>query len=100
MQNMKSTNLSAREQVMKKIRGTFLKGKIRSHIPDPNLNTSIFKSSEDSLPAIFAKEFNKNNGRFIFCKDISDFMLQYQQLIKKAVHTSQQNVYAWHYHPG
>lgn len=79
---MKSTNLSTREKILKKIRGTLLKSKLQPHIPDPNLKSSIFKSSDDSLPAIFAKEFNKNSGRFIYCKDEKNFIFQYKQLVQ------------------
>jgi L-lactate dehydrogenase complex protein LldG len=76
---MKATNL--REVILNNIRAATKKTRQKFEFTEPDLKTSIFKRLDESLPEMFAKEFNKINGRFIYCKNDSDFRFQYSQLV-------------------
>lgn len=76
---MKSTN--NRERVLIQIRNATKKLKNKTEYHEPDLKASVFKKTSDSLAETFAKEFNKNKGRFIYCKTSADFCVQIAQLI-------------------
>lgn len=76
---MKATNL--REKVLIQIRNAVKKNRAKPDLKEPDLKTFIYKKSNDSLAETFAKEFNKNKGRFIYCKNNEDFIAQLKQLI-------------------
>lgn len=76
---MKSTNY--RERVLIQIRNAAKKVRKKTEFHEPDLKASVFKKTNDSLAETFAKEFNKNKGRFIYCKNADDFSTQITQLV-------------------
>ena len=76
---MKATNL--RENVLNKIRAAAKTNKQKFEIAEPDFKSPIFNKSDESLPEMFAKEFNKNYGKFIYCRNDKDFVHQYSQLV-------------------
>ena len=77
---MKATNL--RENVLNKIRAAAKTNKQKFEITEPDFKSPIYKKSDESLPEMFAKEFNKNYGKFIYCRNDKDFIQQYNQLVE------------------
>ena len=76
---MKATNL--RENVLNKIRAAAKTNKQKFEIDEPDFKSPVFNKSDESLPEMFAKEFNKNYGKFIYCRNDKDFIQQYNQLV-------------------
>lgn len=76
---MKATNL--RENVLNKIRTAAKTNKQKFEIAEPDFKSTIYTRSDESLPEMFAKEFNKNYGKFIYCRNDKDFIQQYNQLV-------------------
>jgi L-lactate dehydrogenase complex protein LldG len=77
---MKATNL--RENVLNKIRIAAKTNKQKFEIDEPDFKSPVFNKSDESLPEMFAKEFNKNYGKFIYCRNDKDFIQQYNQLVE------------------
>jgi L-lactate dehydrogenase complex protein LldG len=76
---MKATN--HRERVLIQIRNAAKKNRKKADLYEPDMKTFIYKKSNDPLAETFAKEFNKNKGRFIYCKNSNDLVNQLIQLI-------------------
>ena len=71
-----------REKVLKKIRAAQQKSFMKYDLKEPDLKKFVFKRPDESLPETFAKEFNKNKGKFIYCQDNADMVAQLRQLIQ------------------
>jgi len=71
-----------REKVLKKIRNASVKGMSKTEVPDYESKIKLFHYPEASLIETFAKEFNKINGKFVFCPNKFDMVSQLKQLIQ------------------
>jgi len=70
-----------REKVLKKIRNASVKGMSKTEVPDYESKIKLFNHPEESLIETFAKEFNKINGKFVFCPNKFEMVAQLKQLI-------------------
>lgn len=73
---------SSKENILKKIR------KALSHptpfpFPESEATASVFPVAQDDLEVEFAEQFNKLNGRFIFCLNRQELAFQFNSLLKK-----------------
>jgi L-lactate dehydrogenase complex protein LldG len=71
-----------REKILKNIRDANKKSKASFDLKEPDLNTTVFNRSEETLAELFAKEFNNNNGKLIYCRNEKDFTEQLSILSK------------------
>jgi L-lactate dehydrogenase complex protein LldG len=71
-----------REKILKNIREAQKKSKSNFDLKEPDLNSSVFVRNEESLAELFAKEFNNNNGKLIYCRNEKDFTEQLSILAK------------------
>ncbi|MBC8344057.1 MAG: lactate utilization protein [Bacteroidetes bacterium] len=85
-----------REKVLKKIRTAQQKSFMKYDPKEPDLKKFVFKKPDESLPEKFAKEFNKNKGKFIYCQNNTDMVRQLRKLIQannwKNVYCTEENI--------
>ncbi len=64
---------TSKEKVLKKIRKALIH---KTPLPFPQLDaiSEIYEQQKDDLEVVFAQEYNKNNGNFIFCVDEKEFI--------------------------
>jgi L-lactate dehydrogenase complex protein LldG len=65
---------TSREKVLKRVRNALLH-KTQNPFPDIDFDANIYKELSDSLDVIFAEEFIKVGGKFVYCeseKDLAD----------------------------
>ena len=64
---------TSKERVLKKIRKALIH---KTTVPFPNIDqsSSVYKAPADSLDVIFAQEFTKIQGNFIYCENINEFI--------------------------
>ncbi|MBK5283905.1 MAG: LUD domain-containing protein [Bacteroidia bacterium] len=74
-----STN---REKVLKKIRKALIH-KTANPFPNVEFETSVYPKSSEPLEVIFAHEFTRNGGHFIFCEHESDLLLNLTAFVKE-----------------
>jgi L-lactate dehydrogenase complex protein LldG len=69
-----------KERMLKQIRKALIE---KTDNPYPRLEESgpIYKPSDELLEILFAQEFTKINGQFLFCEDKEQCILDLQQLI-------------------
>lgn len=72
----------AKENILKKIRQA-LSNPVPLPFPQSEGNNSVFTPPTDELEIIFAEEFSKLQGKFVFCIDDNDLQIQLRQLIDK-----------------
>ncbi|MBX7140151.1 MAG: lactate utilization protein [Chitinophagales bacterium] len=84
---------TSKERVLKNIRKALIHP---TDVPFPNLDTtsSVYQPPGDSLDVIFAEEFTKIQGNFIYCEHEDDFIAQLNSLSEK---NNWQNIYTWEY---
>jgi L-lactate dehydrogenase complex protein LldG len=70
----------AKENILKRIRQA-LSNPVPLPFPQSEGVTSVFQPVPDDLGVVFAEEFIKLQGKFAFCADEKDMLLQVQQLI-------------------
>ncbi|HXA02689.1 MAG TPA: lactate utilization protein [Cytophagaceae bacterium] len=71
----------SREKILKKVRKALLTRK--PTVPEPDFNSEIFtKDPEKDLSVIFAENFVKAKGEFIYCEDLTDFENSISSLVK------------------
>jgi len=70
----------AKENILKKIRQA-LSNPAPLPFPHSEGNNSIFHAAPDDLEVVFAEEFVNLQGKFAFCTDEKDMVLQIQKLI-------------------
>ncbi|MBT3802045.1 MAG: lactate utilization protein [Bacteroidetes bacterium] len=85
-----------REKVLKKIRTAQQKSFMKYDLKEPDLKKFVFNKPDESLPEKFAKEFNKNKGKFIYCQNNADMVTQLRKLIQankwKNVYCTEENI--------
>ncbi len=72
----------AKENILKKIRQA-LSNPVPLPFPDSEGVQKVYKTSGEDEAVIFAEEFTKLQGKFIFCADDSDLQVQLQELIQQ-----------------
>jgi len=74
-----STN---REKVLKKIRKALIH-KTSNPFPNVEFETSVYPKNNDPLEVMFAHEFTRNGGHFIFCENENDLLLNLSAFVKE-----------------
>ena len=84
---------TAKERILKNIRAALIQP---TDQPFPNIDTtsSVYQQPEDSLDVIFAEQFSKIQGNFIYCENEKDFLEQLNSLSEK---NNWQNISAWEF---
>lgn len=82
---------TSKEQILKKIRKALI-NPTPQPFPQVDSNTAIYQSSEMPLDELFATEFAKINGKFIFCESNLEFI---RELNKLADEKNWNHLYAW-----
>ncbi|MGG9971031.1 LutC/YkgG family protein [Ferruginibacter sp. SUN002] len=72
----------AKENILKRIRQA-LSNPVPLPFSQSEGNNSVFTEPTDELEVIFAHEFTKLQGKFVFCMDENDLLIQLRQLIDK-----------------
>jgi len=72
----------AKENILKKIRQA-LSNPVPLPFPQSEGTNSVYGASEEDNAVIFAEEFSKLQGRFSFCADEQELVLQLQLLLKE-----------------
>lgn len=62
---------TSREKILKKIRNAIIH-KTQNPFPDIDFDSNIYKEMKDSLDVIFAEEFIKMAGKFVYCESEKD----------------------------
>ncbi len=70
---------SSKEKILKKIREA-LSNPVPLPFPKSEGTNSVFQPQKDDLEILFAEEFTKLLGKFAFCVNEADMMLQLQKL--------------------
>lgn len=70
----------AKENILKRIRQA-LSNPAPLPFPQSEGNNSIFPAAPDDLEVVFAEEFVQLQGKFAFCTDEKDMILQVQKLV-------------------
>lgn len=75
-------NASSKENILKKIRQA-LSESVPVPFPGSEGSNSVFQPSKDDLEVQFANEFTKLLGKFAFCIDEVDLIMQLRELAKQ-----------------
>jgi len=73
---------TSREKVLKKVRNA-LASKTEPTIPSVDTESSVYKDFEDTLDIVFAQEFTKIGGKFIYCENEDDCLENLKSLVKE-----------------
>src|SRR6266446_3745627 len=84
---------TSKERILKNIRAALIQP---TDQPFPNIDStsSVYQEPADSLDIIFAEQFSKIQGNFIYCENEKDFIDQLNSLAEK---NNWQNIYAWEF---
>ncbi|MFI5134207.1 MAG: lactate utilization protein C [Chitinophagales bacterium] len=84
---------TSKERILKNIRKALIHP---TDVPFPNLDaaSSVYPAPNDSLDVIFAEQFTKVQGIFIYCEHEDDFINQLNALAEK---NGWQNLYTWEF---
>ncbi len=63
--------VTARERVLKSVRDAIIE-KSENPYPELDLESSVYYSQEESIDIVFAENFLRNGGKFIFCEGIEE----------------------------
>ena len=74
--------ITQREKVLKKIRNALIH-KTDNPFPDLDLESNVYKEMGDSLEVVFAEEFIKVSGKFVFCESEQEFIENLKALISE-----------------
>ena len=71
---------TSREKVLKKIRDALID---KTDLPYPvlDMESSVFLPVSDSLDVLFAEEFVKAGGKFVYCESVDEFLSNLQSFI-------------------
>lgn len=86
---MKGT--SSKENILKKIRAALIQ-KTEQPFPQTDSTSSVYQSSGESLEILFAEEFTKVNGEFIFCEYEKEMVTNLEKLAEEKKWF---NMYCW-----
>lgn len=84
---------TSKERILKKIRKALTNS---TSLPFPNVDnsSSVYQPQRDDLEIIFAEEFTKIQGNFIYCENEFEFIALLKQLIEDKKWSS---VFCWEY---
>jgi len=84
---------TSKERILKNIRAALIQP---TDQPFPNIDStsSVYQEPADSLDIIFAEQFTKIQGNFIYCENEEDFIAQLNSLAEK---NNWQNIFAWEF---
>ncbi|MBU6205331.1 MAG: lactate utilization protein C [Bacteroidota bacterium] len=84
---------TAKERILKKIRKALTNS---TTLPFPNVdnNSSVFHPQKEELEIIFAEEFTKLQGKFIYCENEFEFINMLDKLI---VEQKWSSIFCWEY---
>jgi L-lactate dehydrogenase complex protein LldG len=71
-----------REKVLKKVRNALIQ-KTDNPFPDPDFESNVYKEFVDSPEVIFAEEFIKVSGKFVYCESIQEFIENLKALMSE-----------------
>ena len=71
---------TSREKVLKKVRNALM-SKFENPLPSLDFETSVYHPFVDTLDIIFAQEFSKVSGKFIYCENKTDLKTNLISLI-------------------
>ena len=71
---------AAKENILKRIRQA-LSNPVPLPFPQSEGFASVYQPAKDELEILFAEAFNQLQGKFAFCVDEADLLLQVQQLV-------------------
>jgi L-lactate dehydrogenase complex protein LldG len=72
---------TSKEKILKKIRKALIH-KSQQEIGDVNTESEIFAASEESLEIQFAQHFVNVNGKFVFCENENEFLINFASIAK------------------
>ena len=61
-----------REKILKRVRNALIR-KTDNPFPDPDFESAIYNEIDDSLDVVFAEEFIKVSGKFVYCESELEF---------------------------
>jgi L-lactate dehydrogenase complex protein LldG len=73
---------TSKEKILKKIRKALIH-KSQQEIGDVNTESGIFATPEEPLEVQFAQNFVNINGKFVFCENENDFLLNLTSICKE-----------------
>jgi L-lactate dehydrogenase complex protein LldG len=73
---------TSREKVLKSVRNALV-SKTEPVIPSIDTESSVYPNFEDTLDIVFAQEFTKIAGKFIYCESEDDCILNLKSLVKE-----------------
>jgi len=71
-----------REKVLKKVRNALIQ-KTDNPFPDPDFESNVYKEFVDSPEVIFAEEFIKVSGKFVYCESLQEFIENLKALMSE-----------------
>jgi L-lactate dehydrogenase complex protein LldG len=84
---------TSKERILKSIRAALIQP---TDLPFPTIDTtsSVYWPAGDSLDVLFAEQFTKIQGNFIYCESEEDFFVQLNALADK---NNWQNIFTWEF---
>jgi L-lactate dehydrogenase complex protein LldG len=74
---------TSREKILKKVRKALI-AKVRDEMPgNIDFDSSIYEVPNEPLEIMFAQQFTKLNGKFIFCENETEFITSLKALINE-----------------
>lgn len=73
---------TSREKVLKKVRNALI-SKTENPLPSLDLDSPVFSTPDESPDVIFAQEFSKVSGKFVYCENEEDLRSNLVELIKE-----------------
>jgi L-lactate dehydrogenase complex protein LldG len=72
---------TSKEKVLKKVRKALIQ-KTKNPYPNLDYDSKIYSASDESLDILFAEEFTKVSGQFVYCENEEEFIRLITSLIK------------------
>src|SRR5436190_23547780 len=81
----------AREVILKKVRLALTRQ--QPTVPEPNFTADVFSRSEEKdLSIVFAENFIKTKGEFIFCENEKEFATSFKKFVESR---NLENIFSW-----
>jgi L-lactate dehydrogenase complex protein LldG len=83
---------TSREKILKKVRKALI-ATVKDEMPgNIDFDSPIYETPNEPLEIMFAQQFTKLNGKFIFCENEADFITNLQALIAEQKFTNIQSI--------
>lgn len=73
---------TSKEKVLKKVRKALIQ-KTKNPYPNLDFDSKIYSASDESLDILFAEEFTKVSGQFVYCENTDEFIQLITSLVKE-----------------